>query len=100
MRPGAPSDQDEDRLFYCKDDGRRGTHPNEKFDTGVHVRSPTVEEPWGKYNLSPGVSNAETKAIRREIRRWQLRCRVDRWTDATRSDGATAPKVFSFTSCL
>lgn len=27
----------------------------------------------------PAVSNAATKAIREEIRNWQLRCRVDRW---------------------
>jgi len=38
---------------------------------------------WGKYfvNFSPGVSNRATKAIREEIRRWQLRCRADKWID-------------------
>jgi hypothetical protein len=31
--------------------------------------------------LIPPDSDAATKAIREEIRNWQLRCRVDRWID-------------------
>jgi group II intron reverse transcriptase/maturase len=72
------------KIVYCKDDDRRGTYPNEKFDyLGYTFRARRSKNRWGKYfvNFSPGVSNAATKAIRQEIRRWQLRCRVDRWID-------------------
>lgn len=72
------------KIVYCKDDDRRGTYPNEKFDyLGYTFRARRSKNRWGKYfvNFSPGVSNAATKAIREEIRHWQLRCRVDRWID-------------------
>lgn len=72
------------KIVYCKDDDRRGTYPNETFDyLGYTFRARRSKNRWGKYfvNFSPGVSNAATKAIREEICRWQLRCRVDRWID-------------------
>jgi RNA-directed DNA polymerase len=72
------------KIVYCKDDDRRGTYPNEKFDyLGYTFRARRSKNRWGKYfvNFSPGVSNPATKAIREEIRRWQIRCRVDRWID-------------------
>ena len=72
------------KIVYCKDDDRRGTYPNEKFDyLGYTFRARRSKNRWGKYfvNFSPGVSNVATKAIREEIRNWQLRCRVDRWID-------------------
>jgi len=75
---------DKTRIVYCKDDDRRGHYPNEKFDfLGYSFRARRSKNRWGKYfvNFSPGVSNAATKAIRREIRDWQLRCRIDRWID-------------------
>ncbi|WFU20620.1 group II intron maturase-specific domain-containing protein [Bradyrhizobium sp. CB3481] len=72
------------KIVYCKDDDRRGNYPDEKFDyLGYTFRARPSKNRWGKFfvNLSPGVSNAATKAIREEIRKWQLRCRVDRWID-------------------
>jgi hypothetical protein len=72
------------RIVYCKDDDRRGRYPHEKFDfLGYSFRARRSKNRWGKcfVNFSPGVSNAATKAIREEIRDWQLRCRVDKWID-------------------
>jgi RNA-directed DNA polymerase len=72
------------KIVYCKDDDRRGTYPHEKFDyLGYSFQARRSKNRWGKYfiNFSPGVSNVATKAIREEIRDWQLRCRVDKWID-------------------
>ena len=75
---------DKTHIVYCKDDDRRGTYAHEKFDfLGYTFRARRSKNRWGKYfvNFSPGVSNRATKAIREEVRCWQLRCRVDRWID-------------------
>jgi group II intron reverse transcriptase/maturase len=72
------------KIVYCKDDDRRGTSLEEHFDfLGYTFRPRRSKNRWGKYfiNFSPGVSNAATKAIRQAIRRWQLRCRVDKRID-------------------
>ena len=72
------------KIVYCKDDDRRGNSKNESFDfLGYSFRARRSKNRFGKFfvNFSPGVSNAATKAIREEIRRWQLRCRIDRWID-------------------
>ena len=71
-------------IVYCKDDDRRGNSKNESFDfLGYSFRARRSKNRFGKFfvNFSPGVSNAATKAIREEIRRWQLRCRIDKWID-------------------
>src|SRR5215469_14293358 len=63
---------------------RRGNFLHEKFDfLGHGFQARRSKNHWGKFfvNFSPGVSNAATKAIREEIRGWQLRCRIDRWID-------------------
>jgi len=72
------------KIVYCKDDDRRGNSKNESFDfPGYSFRARRSKNRFGKFfvNFSPGVSNAATKAIREEIRRWQLRCRIDKWID-------------------
>jgi len=72
------------RIVYCKDDDRRGHYPNEKFDfLGFTFRARRSKNRWGKFfvNFSPGVSNVATKAIRRRMRSWQFRCRIDKWID-------------------
>src|SRR5499433_1172926 len=72
------------KIVYCKDDDRRGNFLHEKFDfLGYSFQARRSKNRWGKFfvNFSPGVSNAATKAIREEIRGWQLRCRIDRWID-------------------
>jgi RNA-directed DNA polymerase len=72
------------KIVYCKDDDRRGNSKNESFDfLGYSFRARRSKNRFGKFfvNFSPGVSKAATKAIREEIRRWQLRCRIDKWID-------------------
>jgi RNA-directed DNA polymerase len=72
------------RIVYCKDEDRRGHYPNEKFDfLGYTFRPRRSKSRLGKFfvNFSPGVSNAATKAIRKEIRNWQLKGRADKWID-------------------
>jgi RNA-directed DNA polymerase len=72
------------KIVYCKDDDRRGNSKSESFDfLGYSFRARRSKNRFGKFfvNFSPGVSNAATKAIREEIRRWQLRCRIDKWID-------------------
>jgi RNA-directed DNA polymerase len=72
------------KIVYCKDDDRRGNSKNESFDfLGYSFRARRSKNRFGKFfvNFSPGVSNAAAKAIREEIRRWQLRCRIDKWID-------------------
>jgi RNA-directed DNA polymerase len=72
------------KIVYCKDDDRRRNSKNESFDfLGYSFRARRSKNRFGQFfvNFSPGVSNAATKAIREEIRRWQLRCRIDRWID-------------------
>ena len=72
------------KIVYCKDDDRRGNSKNESFDfLGYSFRARRSKNRFGKFfvNFGPAVSNAATKAIREEIRRWQLRCRIDKWID-------------------
>ena len=72
------------KVVYCKEDDRWGNSKNESFAfLGYSFRARRSKNRFGKFfvNFSPGVSNAATKAIREEIRRWQLRCRIDRWID-------------------
>jgi hypothetical protein len=72
------------KIVYGKDDDRRGTYPAEHFDfLGSTFRPRRSKHRWGKscVHLSPGVSNAAAKAIRQAMRRWRLRCRVDKQSD-------------------
>lgn len=72
------------RIVYCKDDDRRGHYPNEQFDfLGYCFRARRSKNRWGKFfvNFSPGIRNAAAKAIRQQIRGWQLRCRIDKRID-------------------
>ena len=72
------------KIVYCKDDDRRGTYPEQKFDfLGYTFRARRSKNRWGKYfvNFSPAVSDVATKAIRQEIRDWRLRSRVDKRID-------------------
>ena len=72
------------KIVYCKDDDRRGNSKNESFDfLGYSFRARRSKNRFGKFfvNFSPAVSSAAIKAIREEIRRWQLRCRIDKWID-------------------
>ena len=72
------------KVVYCRDDDRRGHALHETFDfLGYTFRARRPKNRWGKYfvNFSPAVSNAAAKRMRREIRAWQLGCRVDKRID-------------------
>ena len=67
------------RIVYCKDSMIREAHISNvtKFDfLGYCFRARRSKNRWGKFfvNFSPGIRNAAAKAIRQEIRGWQLRC--------------------------
>ena len=69
------------KIVYCKDDDRRRTYPNEKFDfLGYTFRPRRSKNRKGKFfiNFSPAVSDKAVKAIRAEIRSWNLHLRSDK----------------------
>jgi len=69
------------KVVYCKDDDRRRTYPNEKFDfLGYTFRPRRSKNRKGRYfvNFSPAVSDKAVKAIRAEIRHWNLHLRSDK----------------------
>ena len=69
------------KVVYCKDDDRRRAYPNEKFDfLGYTFRPRRSRNRKGKFfiNFSPAVSDKAVKAIRAEIRSWNLHLRSDK----------------------
>ena len=69
------------KIVYCKDEDRRRTYPNEKFDfLGYTFRPRRSKNRFEKYfiNFSPAVSDKAVKAIRTEIRSWKLHLRSDK----------------------
>ena len=72
------------KIVYCKDDDRRRTYPNEKFDFLGYTFRPRRSKNWkGKYfiNFSPAVSNKSAQAMRDTIRSWNLPKRSDKAID-------------------
>src|SRR5207244_13406890 len=68
------------KIVYCKDDSRKKTYPNEKFDfLGYTFRPRRSTNRKGKVfiNFSPAVSNRAAKAIRDQFRSWKLPQRSD-----------------------
>ena len=69
------------KIVYCKDDDRRGSYPVRSFDfLGYTFRARRSKNKWGKYfvNFSPAMSNNAGKAIRQEMRSWQMPKRSDK----------------------
>jgi RNA-directed DNA polymerase len=69
------------KVVYCKDDSRRRTYPNEKFDfLGYTFRPRRSKTRQGKYfiNFSPAVSDKAVKVMREAIRSWKLPQRSDK----------------------
>ena len=69
------------KVVYCKDDFRKKTYPNEKFDfLGYGFQPRRSKNRKGKFfiNFSPAVSNKAAKAIRDTFRRWNLPNRSDK----------------------
>jgi len=72
------------KIVYCKDDDRRGSYLNEKFDfLGFTFRPRRSKNRWGKYfvNFSPAVSSKAATAMRRTMRQWNLHLRSDKNLD-------------------
>ncbi|MCE3202755.1 group II intron reverse transcriptase/maturase [Paenibacillus sonchi] len=68
------------RIVYCKDDDRKGDHPETKFDfLGYTFRPRRSKNRWGKYfiNFTPAVSNKACKAMRQTIRGWRMHLKPD-----------------------
>ncbi|MGB7847288.1 MAG: reverse transcriptase domain-containing protein [Candidatus Acidiferrum sp.] len=68
------------KIAYCKDDGRRRHHLNEKFDfLGYTFRARSSMNRKGKrfVNFSPAISAKAAQAIRTEVRSWRLPQRSD-----------------------
>ena len=75
---------DKTRIIYCKDDDRRQDYPTISFDfLGYCFRPRRSKNRWGKpfINFSPAVSNKAAKAIRQEVRSWNLPLRSDKALD-------------------
>jgi RNA-directed DNA polymerase len=69
------------KIVYCKDEDRRGTYPNERFDClGYTFRARRSKHRWGKdfVNFRPAASAEATRDFRRELRRWHLHPRSDK----------------------
>jgi RNA-directed DNA polymerase len=69
------------KVVYCKDDSRKKTYPNEKFDfLGYTFRPRSSANRQGRFfiNFSPAVSNQAAKAIRDKFRSWKLPQRSDK----------------------
>jgi RNA-directed DNA polymerase len=71
-------------IVYCKDDDRRGSYPNEKFNfLGYTFRPRRSKNRLGKHfvNFSPAVSSKAATAMRRTMRDWRLHSRSDKSLD-------------------
>lgn len=69
------------RIVYCKDDDRRESYANTKFDfLGFTFRPRKSKNQYGKYftNFTPAVSNKAAQAMRQETRSWRLHLRSDK----------------------
>ena len=69
------------RVVYCKDADRRGNFAETSFNfLGFTFRPRLSKNRWGKtfVNFSPAVSAKAAKAIRHEIRSWNLQNRSDK----------------------
>ena len=72
------------KIVYCKDEDRKGSYSNEKFDfLGYTFRPRRSKNRWGKYfiNFSPALSNQAAKTMRRTMRGWRLQLRSDKALD-------------------
>lgn len=69
------------RIVYCKDDERRGDHPETKFDfLGYTFRARKSKNKYGKYfiNFTPAVSNRASKAMQQTIHGWRMHLKPDK----------------------
>ena len=72
---------DKTRIIYCKDDDRRGTSPETRFDfLGYTFRPRRAKNRYGKFfvTCTPGVSNEAAKAMRQTIHDWRMHLKPDK----------------------
>lgn len=70
------------RLVYCKDENRKGSYRNQRFDFLGYTFRPRLSrsKKYDRYfvNFSPAVSDEARKEIRSEVRHWRLQLRSDK----------------------
>jgi RNA-directed DNA polymerase len=69
------------RIIYCKDDDRRGTYPETRFDfLGYTFRPRRAKNRYGKFfvTFTPGVSNDAAKEMRQTMHDWRMHLKPDK----------------------
>jgi RNA-directed DNA polymerase len=69
------------QIVYCKDNRRKGSYPNVKFDfLGFSFQPRLVKADNGNIfvGFTPAISNKAAKSMRDEIRSWQSHLRTDK----------------------
>ena len=69
------------KIVYCKDDDRRGTYPDKKFDfLGYRFRPRLSRRRQGKFGVSfsPAASDEALKRVRQTVRSWSIPRRSDK----------------------
>jgi len=74
---------DKTKVVYCKDDDRRGDHPDHKFDFLGYTFRPRLSRRRNGFGVSfsPAVSGKALKSIRQTVRHWTLHERSDKTLD-------------------
>jgi RNA-directed DNA polymerase len=69
------------KIVYCKDDDRRKSYTNEKFDfLGYTFRARRSKNKYGKFfiNFTPAVSDKAKKEMTSTMRSWRMHLRSDK----------------------
>ncbi|MGA9110910.1 MAG: group II intron reverse transcriptase/maturase [Smithella sp.] len=72
------------RIVYCKEDGRRGNYPEQKFDfLGFTFQPRRAKNRKGKLfvGFMPAISNKAKKSICENMRRWKMHRQTDKSLD-------------------
>jgi RNA-directed DNA polymerase len=71
------------KIVYCKDDERRGTYRDHKFDFLGYTFRPRLSRRWHGFGVvfSPAASDKALKKIRQTVRGWALHERSDKSLD-------------------
>jgi RNA-directed DNA polymerase len=72
---------DKTQIIYCKDDDRRGTYPETRFDfLGYTFRPRRAKNRYGKFfvTFTPGVSNNAAKEMRQTMHDWRMHLKPDK----------------------
>jgi len=72
------------KIVYCKEDGRRGDYPNQKFDfLGFTFQPKRAKNRKGNLfvGFMPAISNKAKKSIGNTMRRWKMHRQTDKSLD-------------------